>query len=271
MLLAVVSGRSTSLKAGPYRAASDEWAWTILERIAHGDVQDTSVTVPEGLWTAEVAQVLGPWVAGGADSFLAATHDMLFLRTLGVPGTNAEGFLFPDTYRLIPGGAARVVVRTMIAEFFRHWDDGLAERAHQRGLSLNDTVTLASIVEAEARVSAERPRIAAVYLNRLRGGLPLQADPTVLYAIGERRPRTLLEDLEHPSPYNTYRTGGLPPGPIGNPGLESLRAVLWPDDACRDLYFVARGDGTHLFATDFEGHQRNRRLVRLLRQDESPR
>lgn len=271
MLMAVVSGRSSSLKAGPYRATSDEWAWTILQRLAHGDVEDTSVTVPEGLWTAEVAQVLGPWVAGGADSFLAATHDMLFLRALGVPGESAEGYLFPDTYRLIPGGAARVAVRKMVGEFFRHWDDGLAERAHERGLSLNDTVTLASIVEAEAHVAVERPRIAAVYLNRLRGGLPLQADPTVIYAIGQRRPRTLLEDLALPSPYNTYRVGGLPPGPIGNPGLESLRAVLWPDDACRDLFFVARGDGTHLFAPDFEGHQRNRRLVRLLRQDASSR
>ena len=267
MALALMRGKSSSLKAGPYRATSREWAWSILERLARGDVEDTSVTVPEGLWTAEVAEVLGPWVEGGADSFLAVAHDRPFLRGLGVPGPSAEGYLFPDTYRLVPGGPALVLVRMIVVEFFRHWFTCLAERARDRGISLNAAVTLASIVEAEARVAEERPRIAAVYLNRLRGGLPLQADPTVLYAIGERRPRTLLEDLAHPSPYNTYRVGGLPPGPIGNPGLGSLRAVLWPEEACRDLYFVARGDGTHLFAPDFEGHQRNRRLARLLGRD----
>ena len=120
-------------------------------------------------------------------------------------------------------------------------------------------------MEAEAQVTQERPRIAAVYLNRLERGIPLQADPTVIYGIGERKKRTLYADLDHPSPYNTYRQPGLPPGPIGNPGRESIRAVLWPLADCEDLYFVAKGDGTHLFASDFDGHIRNRALVRRMR------
>jgi UPF0755 protein len=128
-------------------------------------------------------------------------------------------------------------------------------------MSMHDVVTLASIVESEARVASERPRIAAVYLNRLSQGVPLQADPTVIYGMGERRTRTLYADLKHPSPYNTYLHAGLPPGPICSPGQDAMRAVLWPAPNCNDLYFVARGDGTHLFARDFAGHLKNRRLV----------
>jgi UPF0755 protein len=263
--LAVLSGKSHALKAGPYRASSRDWAWTILGRLARGDVQDTAVTVPEGLWMAEVARAVGPWVAGGEDSFLAAARDPLLLRELGVPVGSAEGYLFPDTYRVVPGGPARDLVRAMVQHFFRNWNGDLAERARARGVALHEAVTMASIVEAEARVAEERPRIAAVYWNRLREGLPLQADPTVVYAMGERRGRTLLADLDHPSPYNTYRNGGLPPGPIGNPGLASLRAALWPLEGCRDLFFVAGDGGRHLFAPDFEGHQRNRRAVRASR------
>ncbi len=210
---AVLRGEASKLKAGPYRASSDEWAWEILERLAHGDVTDTSVTVPEGLWTAEVAKIVGPWVAGGADSFLAAARDSVLLRKLGVPGGDAEGYLFPNSYRVVPGSAAREVVRIMVEEFFRRWRESLAGRARERGMGMTEVVTLASIVEAEAKVPDERPRIAAVYLNRLERGYPLQADPTVLYALGERKPRTLYSDLEDESPYNTYRHAGLPPGP----------------------------------------------------------
>ena len=131
-----------------------------------------------------------------------------------------------------------------------------------RAVDVMDTDSFGSaIVEAEAQVPEERPRIAAVYLNRLARDFPLQADPTVHYALGERRARTLLDDLHHPSPYNTYRHSGLPPGPICNPGKGALQAVLSPLPGCDDMYFVAQGDGTHLFARDFDGHRRNRRLV----------
>jgi UPF0755 protein len=151
----------------------------------------------------------------------------------------------------------------MTGMFEAVWKRELEARAAAKRMPRHEVVTLASIVEAEARVPAERPRIAAVYLNRLGLGLPLQADPTVHYALGERRPRTLLEDLKVRSPYNTYLIPGLPPGPICNPGLESLRAVLWPLENCRDLYFVAQKDGTHLFAPTFEGHLKNRVRVRM--------
>lgn len=270
-ILTRVQGKARRLQAGPYRAASSEWAWQIVNRMVSGDFQDTSVTVPEGLWMVEVAQVVAPFVEGGTDSFLAAARDSAFLAGMGVPGGRAEGFLFPDTYRLIPGTPARSLIRQMVRTFFQRWRQDLAARAEKQGIGLLQAVTLASIVEAEAQVAAERPRIAAVYWNRLRLDLPLQADPTVSYALGERLTRTLYDDLRDPSPYNTYQHVGLPPGPICNPGLESLKAVLWPLQGCRDLYFVARGNGTHLFAPDFAGHLRNRRLVRQLQRQGTPR
>jgi UPF0755 protein len=261
MILARLRGEQSRLQAGPYEAASDEWAWTVLERLVEGQVEDTTVTVIEGLWMTEIADEVAPLVGGGADSFLVAARDSAWLAGFGVPAATAEGYLFPDTYRLIPKAPARALVAQMVRTFFLMWNDAMVARAESVGMTVHEVTTLASIVEAEAQVGEERPRIAAVYLNRLQRGLGLQADPTVSYAKGERLSRTLFADLETPSPYNTYRNDGLPPGPIGNPGLASLQAVLWPLEGCQDLFFVAAGDGTHLFAPDFEGHKRNRRIV----------
>jgi UPF0755 protein len=264
-VLVRLRGESRELKAGPYRARSDEWAWEILGRMVQGEFQDTSVTVPEGLWITEVAELVDPVVEGGADSLMVAIRDTTLLRSLGIPGETAEGYLFPDTYRLILPTPPSALVRQMIRTFLQVWNRDLREQARENEMTRHEIVTLASIVEAEAQVADERSRIAAVYLNRLELGLPLQADPTVHYALGERRQRTLYDDLQVPSPYNTYLQPGLPPGPICNPGLSALRAVLWPLEDCKDLYFVALGNGTHLFATDFAGHLRNRRLVRQQR------
>lgn len=262
MVLARIRGQARRIQAGPYRASSGEWAWQVLGRMVDGDFQDTTVTVPEGLWMTEVADVVAPLVAGGVDSFLAAAGDSALMAQLGVPAERAEGYLFPSTYRLIPGTPARSLVRQMVRTFMQVWQTELADTAQARGIRMHDLVTVASIVEAEAQVDPERPRIAAVYWNRLEADYPLQADPTVIYGIGERRSRTLYADLEDPSPYNTYRNPGLPPGPIGNPGRAALLATLWPTPGCRDLFFVATGDGTHLFAPDYQGHLRNRRLIR---------
>ena len=260
-LLVRLRGKARELKAGPYRLASDEWAWQILNRLVTGDFEDTSVTITEGLWMAEIAEKLEDWVEGGSPAFMKAVQDPALLQELGIREESAEGYLFPNTYRFMPKSPARDVVRQMVLTFFQTWNQGLEERARERGIAMRDVVTLASIVEAEAGVASERPRIAAVYLNRLSQGIPLQADPTVVYGMGERRSRTLYADLKHPSPYNTYLHPGLPPGPICSPGVDAMRAVLWPTPNCQDLYFVARGDGTHLFARDFAGHLKNRRLI----------
>ena len=260
-VLVRISGKARELKAGPYRLASDQWAWQILDRLVSGDFADTSVTITEGLWMAEIGERLDGWVKGGVPSFMKTVQDRALLDELGIREDSAEGYLFPNTYRFMPQSPAPDIVRQMVLTFRQTWEQGLASRARERGMSMHDVVTLASIVESEARVASERPRIAAVYLNRLAQGVPLQADPTVIYGMGERRSRTLYADLKHPSPYNTYLHPGLPPGPICSPGMDAMRAVLWPASNCSDLYFVARGDGTHLFARDFAGHLKNRRLV----------
>lgn len=259
-----VRGVASDLKAGPYRARTDEWAWTILDRMVHGDVRDTTVTIREGLWITEVSEVLGPFVAGGADSLLFVAQSGDLAASRGLDGL--EGYLFPSTYRIIPGIDPRLVLEQMVDTFEEIWEKDLQARAEALGRTKEEVVTLASIVEAEAQVGSERPRIAAVYLNRLAKGMKLQADPTVLYGLGERKTRTLYADLESSSPYNTYRFEGLPPGPIGNPGLASLKAALWPDPDCEDLFFVARGDGSHLFGKTFKDHKENRRRVRRERE-----
>jgi UPF0755 protein len=179
-LLVRLRGKSRELKAGPYQVRSDEWGWEILDRLVNGDFEDTSMTVTEGLWMAEVAERLDPFVEGGRAAFLAAARDPGLLRELGIREETAEGYLFPDTYRLLLTTPAPDLVRQMVRTFFQMWERELAGRARHQKLSLHDVVTLASIVEAEAHIASERPRIAAVYLNRLAQGVPLQADPTVL-------------------------------------------------------------------------------------------
>ena len=269
-VLATLRGDDGRIQAGPYRASTGDWAWDILGRLVRGDTEDTTITVIEGLWLTEVADVLAPFVMGGRDSFLAVARDSVWVRSLGVPAPSLEGFLFPSTYRVAKIGPARRVIRAMFEEFQRVWSGDLPSRADSLGMTMLQVVTLASIVEAEAARAEERPRIAAVYENRLTAGRPLQADPTVVYGLGERRSRLLLDDLESESPYNTYRVPGLPPGPIGNPGLQAIRAVLWPTEDCRDFYFVARGDGSHLFGRTFAEHQENRRRVDRARRAAAP-
>jgi UPF0755 protein len=191
-------------------------------------------------------------------------HDFLADRPEGV--TSLEGFLFPDTYEFPSDATARDVIARMLDTFGQRFTPELREQARAQGLTVYQAVTLASIVEREAVLPEERPIIASVFLNRLRAGMHLNADPTVQYALGYqgeghgwwKRP-LLLEDLEVDSPYNTYRHVGLPPGPICNPGLAALEAVVNPADT-RYLYFVANdvaGDGSHVFAETLEEHNAN--------------
>jgi UPF0755 protein len=171
------------------------------------------------------------------------------------PGPTLEGYLFPDTYAFLPTTSPTTIVRTMAGQARRVLDEELS-RGGPIALEFtpHEILTLASIVEAEAMLAEERPRIAAVYLNRLRRKMLLQADPTVQYALGGHRQRIYYSDLRIESPYNTYLNVGLPPGPIGNPGRSSIQAVLNPTPGSRELFFVARGDGGHIFTETGESH-----------------
>jgi UPF0755 protein len=260
-LYAKVTGRERAIKAGRYRFACDDATWNgMLDRLALGP-DERRLTVPEGYRLTEIVPLIAKAVGAREDSVWAAVRDTALRRELDVPTPDLEGYLFPDTYYLTHGTPAIDVVRTMVRRFEQVWQDEWNARLQALAMNRHDIVTLASIVEKEARLDEERPVIAAVYHNRLRDGMPLQADPTVQYARGQHTNRVLYRDLEIESPYNTYRNAGLPPGPIAAPGRASLEAALQPADVPYK-FFVAHPDGHHEFRVTFREHTEARAAIR---------
>lgn len=226
----------------------------ILSTLRSGRGLMTVITIPEGYSLAQIEPLLESKLATPPDSVNAAVMDTVLLRRLGDPVATMEGYLFPDTYFFAPGTSARVAVAAMVRRFEQQWRPEWTARLDTLGVTRHDIVTLASIVEAEAKLPAERPVIAAVYWNRLRRGMLLQADPTVQYALPHHEARVLNKHLAVVSPYNTYRHPGLPPGPIGSPGAASLRATVYPA-LVPYRYFVAMPDGHHEFRVSLAEHQ----------------
>jgi UPF0755 protein len=223
--------------------------------------------VPEGYSIHQVAHLLeGRGIMPGED-FLAACRDRDLLAEFGIKAATAEGYLFPRTYDLPPGIGPEETVRLMVRAFFRVYDERFASRPAPAGLSLHQLVTLASLVEKEARVPAERPLIASVFLNRLQRRMPLQSDPTAVYGIRTFGGAVTAADVRRRTPYNTYLINGLPPGPIGNPGADALEAVL-EAPSTGYLYFVARQDGTHFFSRTLDEH--NKAVTRYLKSGARP-
>lgn len=258
-----VGGQDRLVKAGTYRIPASAPSSQVLQTLTEGRVVSHAVTIPEGLTIRSMAGRIAQ--AAGADSAevalgLAAAD--LHLRW-AVPGPGLEGYLFPDTYRFAEGVGVDAVVEAMVARYHRYWTPERRDDLLTAGLTEQEAVTLASIIQAEARKVDEMPTISSVYHNRLRIGMPLQADPTVLYALGGYRPRLLYAAMDSVAdhPYNTYTQGGLPPGPIGAPGAAALDAALAPADT-RYLYFVARPDGSHVFTRSLQEHGAARARIR---------
>lgn len=251
---AKLSGRDRALKAGTYELRASAGWGELLADLTEGRGLVASITIPEGFALADIAALVARRLEVPVESVHAAVRDSALRQQLAVPTETLEGYLFPETYSFPVGTPAREAVAEMVREFERRWKpEWTARLAADSGMTRHALVTLASIVEKEARVADERPVIAAVYRNRLRAGMPLQADPTVQYALGEHVERVLYKHLEVESPYNTYRNAGLPPGPIASPGSASLEASLFPADVPY-LYFVARPDGRHEFRSTFAEH-----------------
>jgi len=249
--------RGASLKAGIYQFDRSATAVDILDKLIRGDVIMRMVTIREGLDRFAVGQIMAAEHLGTAPEWKKVTSETDAVQDLDPAAESLEGYLFPDTYKITPGMTPRTISKLMVANFRKNFGNELAYIA--TGLSLHDTVTLASIVETEARLPAERPLVASVYLNRYKKKMLLQADPTVIYAMklsGSWKGNIRRTDLHAPSPYNTYVNHGFPPGPIANPGLASLRAAANPS-ATDYLYFVARNDGSHAFARTLEEHNHN--------------
>jgi UPF0755 protein len=243
-------------KAGEYRFTPPLGTKDALFRMFGGRIYLEPVTVPEGLTGQEIAELLRPGDPDGAAAFRRAFLDSTVIADLDPQAKDLEGYLFPNTYNLPRKAPDADLVGAMAAEFHRVFDEARRRRAAELGMSIRDVVTLASLIEKETALPDERPIVSAVFHNRLKIGMKLDCDPTIVYALkreGRYSGRLLLRDLKFPSPYNTYLHAGLPPGPISNPGLSSLDAALAPA-AESYLYFVARGDGSHRFSRTLGEH-----------------
>ncbi|HVS33558.1 MAG TPA: endolytic transglycosylase MltG [Thermoanaerobaculia bacterium] len=246
-----------SVKAGVYEFDRPLSPVDVLEKLISGDVVLRTVTIREGLDRFAVGRLFSAEGLGTAQEWNRITEDVDLVRDIAPEAASLEGYLFPDTYKFDPGTPALTIVEAMVANFRKSFTDEMAFIT--TGLDLHQTVTLASIVETEARLPQERPVIASVYLNRIRKRMLLGADPTVIYALkleGRWDGNIRKPDLQIDSPYNTYRFRGLPPGPIANPGLASLRAAAAPSTT-NYYYFVSKQDGSHAFSTNLDEHNRN--------------
>jgi UPF0755 protein len=261
------------LKAGEYEVVAPVAPRELLDLLVRGKVALQAVTIPEGLTMVQIAKRLEREGLVSREGFLAACRSPELLRSFGIAASTAEGYLFPETYHFEMRVTAAAVVRAMLAMFRRQVGEDYAVRAEAVGLNEHEAVTLASLVEKETALREEMPLVSAVYHNRLRRGMLLQADPTVIYALPDFDGRLLTRDLSYDSPYNTYLYPGLPPGPIANPGLAALEAAVAPADV-RYLYFVARGDGSHVFSRTLAEHNRAvaayRRTMRARRRARNP-
>lgn len=253
----------TQIRAGRYALRRNErWA-LVLDHLTEGRVVTERLTIPEGFRLTQMAPRIAELAGAPSDSVAAYLERDSVADIFGVPGPGLEGYLFPDTYRFAEGTSVERIVRTMTEHFHDYWTEERRARAEELGRSVQEITTLASIIQAEARRTEEMPTISGVYWNRLDRNHPLQADPTVLYALGGPRERLLYAAIDSvaDSPYNTYSVVGLPPGPIGAPGEQALDAALHPAET-DFFYFVARPDGTHVFTRTLAEHNRAKAQAR---------
>jgi UPF0755 protein len=243
------------IKAGDYTFNTAMKPSAVLQMLVEGRYKIISVTIPEGFTVAQIAQVLQEKGLGDRENFLNCASDPLFVRSLGIKGDSLEGFLFPDTYKVRKGMAEDDILRLMVGRFNEVFSGEYTQRLQDLGLSREEVVTLASVIEKETSDNSERYLIAAVFHNRLKKGMLLQSDPTVIYGLKDFNGNLTRDDLKTSSPYNTYLIKGLPPQPIANPGEESIKAALYPSPE-KYLYFVSKNNGTHHFSTTLEEHNR---------------
>lgn len=255
-LAARILGSTRKMQIGRYRFRSGMSNSRILEDLEFGkSVELVTITIPEGTGARRVAAIYGRNLGLDTSLFMGLVRDSGFARFCGVEAPSLEGYLLPSTYRFYWQEAEESVLTAMTSAFRRFWGDSLDALAARRRLTMHQAVTLASIVEAETRIDSERTMISGVYHNRLKKRMRLQADPTVQYILEDGPRRLTYNDLQRPSPYNTYRNAGLPPGPINNPGMASILAALMPRSHGY-YFFVANGAGGHSFSANYAEHLR---------------
>ncbi len=254
-LLALCRGATGQIRAGEYELTGVLSPDEIITKLVRGEIKQYKVTFPEDTTAREIADRLVKNRLIDERTFMNLLADRTFLATLGIDGPTAEGYLYPSTYFLNRSMTERDIIRMMVRQFWSVVTPEMRRRAAAMGFSFGEIVTLASMIGKETGDTAEKPMISAVFHNRLRQGMKLQSDPTTVYQLARHQGTVTKHDLRRPTTHNTYRLPGLPPGPIANPGRDSLQAALSPAPAPY-LYFVARGDGTHYFSRNLTEHNR---------------
>lgn len=252
------------IQAGNYRFDQAATVSEVLNRLVSGDVEKVSLTIPEGFSLQQIIERISSLGYGKQTVLTHLAHDTEFIRSLGLSAPSLEGYLFPETYLFAEGNNERDLLRMLVNQFRAQITPRLTAAAKDRGLTLHQLVTLASIIEKETALVEEMPLISSVFHNRLQRNIPLQTDPTVIYGIKDFDGNITRKHLRTPTPYNTYIIRGLPPGPIASPGLNALQAAARPQKS-KYLYFVARGDGSHQFSKTLREHNAAVRKYQLKR------
>ncbi|MGE5396562.1 MAG: endolytic transglycosylase MltG [Chitinophagales bacterium] len=259
-----INGYDARLKAGLYNFRRNQSLAEIVDDLVAGRIVTDTVTIPEGLTLEDIGKVLENQGFCSQEQWkdaLVGDYDYSFLKDIPQRENRLEGFLYPDTYRIRKGSTAEEIIDIMLKRFMQVWDEKFADKARSQNMTLYQVITVASMVEREALFNSERARIVGVMYNRLRAGMPLQVDATVLYSLGIHKERVTYKDLEVDSPYNTYRITGLPPGPIASPGASSISAVLSPEKN-NYYYYVAMSNGYHYFSRTYAEHLRAKNKYR---------
>ncbi len=259
-----IMGLEKSIPVGSYQLNNVQTNKDIINRLVYGRPEVNRITLLEGWNIKQVSSHLSKKMGFEYNDLLVIVNDKDFIKSLDLDLDNLEGYLYPETYYFFDGEKERSVIRRLIKEYKKFWSKTNIAKAESMKLTQHQIVTLASIIEGEAIYDSERPIISAVYHNRLKKGMKLQADPTVQYIIKDGPRRLLNKDLRIKSPYNTYLNRGLPPGPINSPGFKSLNAALYPEKNDY-LYFVAKGDGYHTFSKNEKDHEKAKRAFQRVR------
>ena len=263
-LITKIKGLDTSIPIGTFNLKSVNVNKDIINHLVFGIPERTRITILEGWNSRQLAKHLSNEMGLDYDNIINTVNDNNFIKSLKVQSESLEGYLYPDTYFFYDGVDEVSVIKRLVRESQVFWNDSNIAMANSMNFSQHEILTLASIIEGEAIYDSERPIISAVYHNRLKRGMKLQADPTIQYVIEDGPRRLLNKDLRIKSPYNTYLYKGLPPGPINSPGFMSLHAALYPQEN-EYLYFVAKGDGYHTFSKNEKEHDRAKRAFQRVR------
>ncbi|TFB11790.1 endolytic transglycosylase MltG [Candidatus Marinimicrobia bacterium MT.SAG.3] len=259
-------GVQRMIKTGKYRLKAGSSLYDVFNLITSGEVEPVVITILEGWNSRKIAEELRKEFKIDIQRFDSLLSDSVFIAKLGIDATDLEGYLFPETYHFTYGMSEKMMIGWMVRQFRDKFGSEERKRADEMSMTMNEVITLASIIEGESVHDEERPVVSSVYHNRLKKNMRLQADPTIQFLLPDGPRRLSNQDLFIKSPYNTYRHSGLPPGPIGSPGLASIRAALWPAET-EYIYFVATGDGYHTFTSTLEDHNRAKQKLQKLRRE----